>query len=614
MTDPATSYRVLARKYRPQTFAEVIGQEAMVRTLSNAIASGRIAHAFILTGVRGVGKTTTARIIARALNCIGSDGAGGPTISPCGECVHCRSIAEDRHVDVIEMDAASRTGVDDIRDLTEGVRYRPVSARYKIYIIDEVHMLSKNAFNALLKTLEEPPPDVKFVFATTEVHRVPVTVLSRCQRFALRRVPIEQLVDHYRRLAEAEGIAVAPAALGLIARAADGSVRDGLSLLDQAIALSGGSAIDDVAVRDMLGIADRNLVFDLLETVLKGDAAGALDRMDSLYEGGADPLMVLQDLLDLTHFLTRLKLAPEAGAGDPLEEGERERARPIAAALSLPVLARAWQMLLKGLEEVQAAPSPAQAAAMVLVRLAYVADLPVPADLVRALSAGETVTPAAAPAAVLNRTAGVPPASAASPATSGRDARGPSRATAAPALAVAVVPAMAAPQPLPDAPPGAELAAMPQSFAEIVALFDARREAVIAAHLKANVRLVSFEPGRIEIRPTDAAPGNLTNQLGAFLGEWTGSRWIVAVSQAEGAPTLAEEEARRESVLRNEVAANPLVRAVLETFPGATIAAVRERFVAAEAGTEAPDGEPADDVGDADDVDEDGAGTGEDGS
>ena len=254
MTDLATSYRVLARKYRPQTFAEVIGQEAMVRTLSNAIATGRIAHAFILTGVRGVGKTTTARIIARALNCIGPDGTGGPTIAPCGECVHCRSIAEDRHVDVIEMDAASRTGVDDIRDLTEGVRYRPVSARYKIYIIDEVHMLSKSAFNALLKTLEEPPPDVKFVFATTEVHRVPVTVLSRCQRFALRRVPIEQLVDHYRHIAEAEAITVAPAALGLIARAADGSVRDGLSLLDQAIALAGGAAIQDDAVRDMLGI------------------------------------------------------------------------------------------------------------------------------------------------------------------------------------------------------------------------------------------------------------------------------------------------------------------------------------------------------------------------
>src|SRR5438445_1562236 len=391
MTEPAIAYRVLARKYRPTTFAELIGQEALVRTLSNAIATGRIAHAFILTGVRGVGKTTTARIIARALNCVGPDGTGGPTVTPCGECVHCRSIAEDRHVDVIEMDAASRTGVDDIRDLTEGVRYRPVSARYKVYIIDEVHMLSKNAFNALLKTLEEPPPDVIFIFATTEVHRVPVTVLSRCQRFALRRVPIEQLVQHYRTIAEAEAIRVAPAALGLLARAADGSVRDGLSLLDQAIALSGDS-IDEVAVRDMLGIVDRNLVFDLFETVLQGDAKCALDRMDWLYQGGADPLMVLQDLLDLTHFATRLKLAPEAGACDPLEDGERERARPLADKLSMPVLARAWQMLLKGVEEVQAAPSPAQAAAMVLVRLAYVADLPVPADLVRALTAGEQNT------------------------------------------------------------------------------------------------------------------------------------------------------------------------------------------------------------------------------
>jgi DNA polymerase-3 subunit gamma/tau len=387
MSDPATPYRVLARKYRPQTFAEVIGQEAMVRTLSNAIAGGRIAHAFMLTGVRGVGKTTTARIIARALNCIGPDGAGGPTISPCGECVHCRSIAEDRHVDVIEMDAASRTGVDDIRDLTEGVRYRPVSARYKVYIIDEVHMLSKNAFNALLKTLEEPPPDVKFVFATTEVHKVPVTVLSRCQRFSLRRVPIEQLVAHYRQIAAAEAVEIAPAALGLIARAADGSVRDGLSLLDQAIALSAGT-IEEAAVRDMLGIADRGLVFDLFETVLKGDAADAVERMESLYQGGADPLTVMQDLLELTHFVTRLKLAPEAGAGDPLEEGERERAGPLAAVLSMPVLTRAWQMLLKGIEEVQLAPAPAQAAEMVLIRLAYVADLPTPADLVRALRHG----------------------------------------------------------------------------------------------------------------------------------------------------------------------------------------------------------------------------------
>src|SRR3954470_21011584 len=390
-------YRVLARKYRPSDFAGLIGQEALVRTLTNAIAQGRLAHAFMLTGVRGVGKTTTARILARAFNCIGLDGKGGPTASPCGQCEHCTAIAEDRHVDVIEMDAASRTGVDDIRELTEGMRYRPVSARFKIYIIDEVHMLSKNAFNALLKTLAEPPPDVKFVFATTEVHKVPVTVLSRCQRFSLRRVPIEQLIAHYRQIAAAEAVEITPAALALIARAADGSVRDGLSLLDQAIALSAGR-IEEAAVREMLGIADRGLVLDLFETVLKGDAKSALAQMQSLYEGGADPLMVMQDLLDLTHFVTRLKLAPEAGSGDPLEEGDRERARPLAAALAMRVLTRAWQMLLKGIEEVQAAPMPGQAAEMVLIRLAYVADLPVPAELVRTLSDGGSA-PAAAVAA-----------------------------------------------------------------------------------------------------------------------------------------------------------------------------------------------------------------------
>ena len=547
----------------------------MVRTVSNAIATGRIAHAFILTGVRGVGKTTTARIIARALNCIGPDGSGGPTVAPCGECQHCRSIAEDRHVDVIEMDAASRTGVDDIRDLTEGVRYRPVSARYKVYIIDEVHMLSKNAFNALLKTLEEPPPDVIFIFATTEVHRVPVTVLSRCQRFALRRVPVELLAEHYRAIAEAEGIGIEPTALGLIARAADGSVRDGLSLLDQAIALSGGH-IEETAVRDMLGIADRAPVFDLFETVIRGDAAGALARMDSLYQGGADPQMVLQDMLDLAHFVTRLKLAPEAGAVDPLEEGERERARPLAAALSMPVLARAWQMLLKGLEEVQAAPSPAQAAAMVLVRLAFVAELPVPADLVRALSPGD-----AAPARMA-----APVHSAAPAAPSARRIES-AVATAAP---------RPVPPPAPETPPSAALDPVPQSFAEVVALFDQRREALLRAHLWSQVHLVAFEPGHIEFRPAEGAPRELANRLGQLLGEWTGSRWVVAVSQAEGAPTLAEQEARRVGELRNEVAAHPLVRAVLETFPGATIAAVRERFAAAEPGADAMPDDSGDDA------------------
>ncbi len=580
MTEPATHYRVLARKYRPQTFAEVIGQEALVRTLSNAIATGRIAHAFILTGVRGVGKTTTARIIARALNCVGVDGAGGPTVSPCGECVHCRSIAEDRHVDVIEMDAASRTGVDDIRDLTDGVRYRPVSARFKVYIIDEVHMLSKNAFNALLKTLEEPPPDVKFVFATTEVQKVPVTVLSRCQRFSLRRVPIDQLVSHYRMIAEAEGVAIAAGALGLIARAADGSVRDGLSLLDQAIALADGP-IDETMVRDMLGVADRGLVLDLFETVMRGEAAGALDQLDSLYQGGADPLVVLQDLLDLCHFVTRLKLVPNAGDDDPMEEGDRARARPLAAALSMPVLARAWQMLLKGIEEVQSAPAPAQAAEMVLVRLAYVADLPAPAELVRSLAEGEPIAAPARPP---------PPSLAAAPVAARPLAAVPSGPrTEASAAAVAL------PEPSPSPPVAAPYDPVPRNFAEVIALFEQHNEAVIRAQLRSQLHLVAFEPGRIELRPVEGAPRDLANRLGQCLSEWTGMRWVVAVSQEEGAPTLQQAEDRHASQLKSEVAAHPLVRAALDAFPGATIATVRERFAVSEPGAELetdPGGEP----------------------
>ena len=570
MSDPAPAYRVLARKYRPSTFAELIGQEAMVRTLSNAIATGRVAHAFILTGVRGVGKTTTARILARALNCVGPDGSGGPTAEPCGRCAQCLAIGEDRHVDVIEMDAASRTGVDDIRDLTEGVRYRPVSGRYKVYIIDEVHMLSKNAFNALLKTLEEPPPDVKFIFATTEIHKVPVTVLSRCQRFSLRRVPVELLIRHYQQIAEAEKVEIEPAALALIARAADGSVRDGLSLLDQAIALSAGQ-IGQASVRDMLGIADRGLVFDLLESVSRGNAPAALTQLDSLYQGGADPLMVLQDLLDLSHFLTRLKLAPEAGAGDPVIEGDRERAHPLAERLTIPVLARAWQMLLKGLEEVQTAPSPIRAAEMVLVRLAYVADLPAPAELMRSVVAPAAAGPGHGDGVAAGSNSPTPALTTAArqPAEAGSSV--PTAGNTLPVTAELIESQI---EPARDP--------VPQSFADVVALFGKRREAVLRSHLWSDVHLVHFEPGRIEFRRAAGAPPDLANRLGEMLREWTGIRWMIAVSEAEGEPTLREQEEGRDRDLRNEVASHPLVQAVLATFPGATIAAVRERFAAAE--------------------------------
>jgi DNA polymerase III subunit gamma/tau len=440
-----------------------------------------------------------------------------------------------------------------------------------------VHMLSKNAFNALLKTLEEPPPDVKFVFATTEVNKVPVTVLSRCQRFSLRRVPIELLSAHYQRIAGEEGVAIEPAALGLIARAADGSVRDGLSLLDQAIALADG-AVGETLVRDMLGIADRGLVCDLFETVLHGDAAAALGQMASLYRGGADPLMVLQDLLDFCHFVTRLKLVPEAGADDPMEAGDRGRGVPLAERLAMPVLTRAWQMLLKGIEEVQSAPSPEQAAEMVLVRLAYASDLPVPADLIRSLDGGGSVA-----------TRAVSPA----PAPAPRPVPVMPPPTGGPVASAATAPVLA-PDPAPVPTASAALDPMPMDFTAVIALFDAHREAVTRAQLWAQLHLVAFEPGRIEFRPAEGAPRDLASRLSQCLSEWTGTRWVVAVSQAEGAPTLQQQEERRDRALKSEVAMDPLVRAALDAFPGATIAAVRERLAGAEPGIE-PDGEAGDD-------------------
>ncbi|MFZ1412986.1 MAG: DNA polymerase III subunit gamma/tau, partial [Defluviicoccus sp.] len=380
-------YRVLARKYRPATFAQLIGQEAMVRTLGNALRSGRLAHAYMLSGVRGVGKTTTARIIARALNCVGLDGAGGPTPEPCGVCTHCVAIAQDRHLDVIEMDAASRTKVEEIRELLDGVPYRPTSARYKVYIVDEVHMLSTHSFNALLKTLEEPPEHVKFIFATTEIRKVPVTVLSRCQRFDLRRVDTAEIARHLQRVATAETVSASEGALNLIARAADGSVRDGLSLLDQAIALGAGQ-IDETVVREMLGLVDRTVVFDLFDALMQGEVACALEILGGRYAAGADPAAVLEDLLELTHWITRIKVVPAAAAAPGVAEAERVRGGAMAEKLDMAEVTRVWQMLLKGLGETRVAPVPIQAAEMVLIRIAYAARLPTPADAIESLSRG----------------------------------------------------------------------------------------------------------------------------------------------------------------------------------------------------------------------------------
>ncbi len=564
-TSATQPYRVLARKYRPRTFAELIGQDAMVRTLTNAIAADRLPHAFILTGVRGVGKTSTARIIARALNCIGPDGTGGPTASPCGVCEHCTAIAEDRHVDVMEMDAASRTGVNDIRELIDGVRYRPVSARFKIYIIDEVHMLSTSAFNALLKTLEEPPEHVKFIFATTETRKVPVTVLSRCQRFDLRRVDADVLVAHFRSVASREGASVTDGALGLVARAADGSVRDGLSLLDQAIAHAGGEVTEEI-VRDMLGLADAGRVYDLYEAVMKGEVSAALDVFADLYDAGADPAIVLQDLLQITHWLTRLKLAPAAADEPGTSEIERVRGRALAEPMTIPLLGRAWQLLLKGLEEVRTAPSASQAAEMVLIRLGYMADLPSPADVIRTLQAGGTTAPVAATPAAM-------------PASTPGGSRGSAMAARreAPDLAAAVEPLTS------------RKAQGPETFEAAVEMFAARREALLHAALVAQVHLVRFEPGHIEVRAEPTAPADLAPRVSRLLSEWTGAQWLVSLSSEPGAQTLREVREAREAERVGQAIGHPLVQAALSAFPGATVEAVLEREPLPATGADDPD-------------------------
>jgi len=582
-------YRVLARKYRPTNFSDLIGQEALVRTVTNAIRTGRLAHAFLLTGVRGVGKTSTARILARALNCTGTDSTqgaeenDGPTADPCGVCEHCQAIAEDRHVDVMEMDAASRTGVDDIRELIDGVRYRPTSARYKVYIVDEVHMLSKQAFNALLKTLEEPPPHAKFIFATTEVRRLPVTVLSRCQRFDLRRVDAATLAEHFQAIAEKENAEIAPGAIRLIARAADGSVRDGLSLLDQAIA-HGAGAVGETEVRDMLGLADRERVFELFAAVMKGEIASALDLLGEQYRAGADPIAVLEDMLELTHWLTRVKLVPAVAEAPGVAEIERRQGQEMTAHLAMPELTRAWQMLLKGLSEARSAPHTLMAVEMALVRLAYASDLPSPADALRALD-GAPAKPAPAksadppPAPPRENPPAAPPSAAPTPAApepSGDSGGGQT------ALAEEREPEQSPPveqQPESHADesgageaPGTEVTCLE----DIVALAERHREMELRHWLVSDVHLVRFSLGHIELRQNEIVLKPLVGELGEKLQAWTGRRWMVALSEESGEPTLEERAAAKVSAKLRAAEDDPLVRQVIKIFPDARIAGLRE--------------------------------------
>ncbi|HUI95549.1 MAG TPA: DNA polymerase III subunit gamma/tau [Xanthobacteraceae bacterium] len=566
LTAPAASgYRVLARKYRPASFDDLIGQDAMVRTVSNAFETGRIPQAWILTGVRGVGKTTTARILARALNYALADGSiAGPTIKMPALGLNCQAIMESRHVDVLEMDAASHNSVDDIRQINDAVRYAPVSARYKVYILDEVHMLSGAAFNALLKTLEEPPPHAKFIFATTEIRKVPVTVLSRCQRFDLRRVEAGALVAHLEGIAAKEGIATEPEAMALIARAAEGSVRDALSLLDQAIAhAAGGVRAEDV--RQMLGLADRSRIIDLFEAVMRGDIAGALKELRDQYDAGADPAVVLADLAEFTHFVTRVKIVPAVADDRSLAEVERTRGRAFAAALSMRVLSRTWQMLFKGLPEVQSAGKPIAAAEMVLVRIAYAADLPPPDEVVRSLTGGEAPTPRAPRN---GETAG-PRADAPKDAV-----RGAPRAALAAAAPQRREPMAQAPLPQPAAAEPATI--MLARFEDLIALAAERRDLQTKTALERDVRLVRFEPGRLEIALETGAAKTLVGDLARKITEWTGRRWMVAVSGEQGQPSIKSQNEARRAALERGVQADPLVKAVLAQFPGAQIVAVRE--------------------------------------
>lgn len=569
----AAPYQVLARKYRPETFADLVGQDAMVRTLKNAFDADRIAHAFVMTGVRGVGKTTTARIIAKGLNCIGPDGQGGPTITPCGQCEPCKAISKGSHVDVMEMDAASRTGVNDIREIIDSVNYRAASARYKVYIIDEVHMLSTAAFNALLKTLEEPPEHVKFIFATTEIRKVPVTVLSRCQRFDLRRIEPEDMMAMLSRIAEKEGARLSDEAIALITRAAEGSARDAQSLLDQAIAHGQGETSVD-QVRAMLGLADRGRVLDLFDLVLRGEAGAALQELASQYADGADPLSVLKDMAEVTHWVSVVKISPETADDPTVSPDERTRGLAVADRVPMRVLSRMWQMLLKAIEEVRLAPNAMMAAEMALIRLTHVADLPTPEDLVRKLQ-------------------DVSPQGGAPRGTAGQG-HGGGNAPKAMRAGLEVVSTMPSPQP--DVSPVSETAlARYARFEDVVDLIRARRDIKLLVEVEGWVRLVSYRPGRIEFQPAEGASGDLAQRLSRALHMWTGTRWGVTVVSEGGGQTISEVTAAARTDLIGQATAHPFVQEALSVFEGAEITDVRS-----------PDAfDPLDDVVPIDDSDDD---------
>ena len=554
---PTTGYRVLARKYRPETFADLVGQDAMVRTLRNAFAADRIAQAFVMTGIRGTGKTTTARIIAKGMNCIGVDGTGGPTTDPCGQCEHCVAIMEGRHVDVMEMDAASRTGVGDIREIIESVHYRAASARYKIYIIDEVHMLSTSAFNALLKTLEEPPAHVKFIFATTEIRKVPVTVLSRCQRFDLRRIEPEVMIALLRKIAAAEGAQITDDALALITRAAEGSARDATSLLDQAISHGAGETTAD-QVRAMLGLADRGRVLDLFDMIMRGDAGGALAELGAQYADGADPMAVLRDLAEVTHWISVVKITPDASEDPTVGPDERARGQDMAARLPLRALARMWQMLLKALDEVANAPNAMMAAEMAVIRLTHVADLPTPEELVRKLPD----LPPRAPGGGGGGGAGMVPGSMdAAPAMTrgGTVMSGTGGGNTVQAVAL-------------DADQA--LARFP-SFDHVIDLIRANRDVKLLVEVETGVQLAAYRPGRIEFVPAPGAAHDLAQRLGQRLQLWTGNRWAVSVVNSGGMPTIAAARDAADAHLRAEAEAHPMMQAVLSAFPKARITDIR---------------------------------------